>query len=436
MKFLTWNVRGCNAPDKRRLIKRGFDQAKPKVICIQETKLGREDAARVFGVRQRWFGFFVESEGASGGLGILWNPLVVQVDVVSCSKHWQMVKVNSKIMNFSCFLINVYGPTLAMEKCRLWEDISKLLEEVRPTLAIVVGDFNATLSFSEKRGGVRRMCKTQSDFQTFVNFDALFEVVAKGGRFTWTNRRWGFSYIAEKLDRFFLAGDWNLAPLIFEAEVLAISGLDHFPVSLVVQKDEVLLQCPFKVEKMWLRELGFRDQVVGWWKEAPMLDGFLAFQFFKKLSYVKQKLKSWNREVFGNIFDEKRRIDGDLGALNAKVLAEGMDELDYLMEEDLLSRYGEVLQREKIYWKQKLRENWLKADDRNTNFFHSSVKARRSLNRILSLWLANGTSMEDPNRICKEAVDFFGNLWRRNEAGQAGVELASRAFGVNSSLSV
>ncbi|XP_057819425.2 uncharacterized protein LOC131032467 [Cryptomeria japonica] len=343
MKFLKWNVRGCNAPDKRRLVKRGLDQAKPEVICIQKTKLGREDAARVFGVRQRWSGFFVESEGAPGGLGILWNPLVVQVDVVSSSKHWQMVKVNSKIIKFSCFLINVYGPTLAMEKCQLWKDITKLLEEVRPTLAIVAGDFNATLSFSKKRGGVRRMCRTQFDFQTFMDSNALFEVVAKGGSFTWTNRWWGFSKIVEKLDRFFLAGDWNLAPLVFEAEVLAISSSDHFPISLVVRKDGVLLRCPFKVEKMWLREPGFRDQVVVWWKEAPVVEGFLAFQFFKKLSYVKQKLKSWNRDVFGNIFDEKSRIEGDLGALNVKFLAEGIDEVDYLTKKDLLSRYGEVL---------------------------------------------------------------------------------------------
>lgn len=104
-----------------------------------------------------------------------------------------------------------------------------------------------------------------------------------------------------------------------------------------------------------------------------MVEGFLAYHFFKKLSYVKQKLKSWNREVFGNIFDEKRRLEGDLGALNAKVMADGMDEVDFLMEKDLLSRYREVLQREEIYWKQKLCANWLKEGDRNTKFFHSSV---------------------------------------------------------------
>ncbi|XP_059068682.1 uncharacterized protein LOC131078213 [Cryptomeria japonica] len=254
-----------------------------------------------------------------------------------------------------------------MDKCQLWEEISKILEDVRPALTIIVGDFNATLSYSDKHGGVRRMCKIQSDFQTFVDSNALYEVSAKGGNFTWTNRRLGFSNIAEKLDRFFLARDWNLARLVFEAKFLAISGSDHFLVSLVVQKDGVPLRCPFKVEKMWLREQGFREQ----------------------------KLKIWNMDVFGNIFDEKHKIEGELGALNSKVLVEGMDEVDYLMEKDLLSRYGEVLQREEIFWSQKSRENWLRVGDRNTKFFHSSMKVKRSLNKILSLRLMDGTLTED-----------------------------------------
>ncbi|XP_057851477.2 uncharacterized protein LOC131061676 [Cryptomeria japonica] len=287
MKFLTWNVRGYNAPDKRHLVKRGFDQAKLEVICIQETKLGHDAIACIFGVRQKWSGHFVDLDGASGGLGILWNSLAVHVEVVSSSKYWQMVKVILKTMNFSCFLVNVYGPTLAIEKCKLWVDVSRRLEEVRPLLAIVAGDFNATLSSSEKRGGVRRLSWSHLDFQSFVNDNALLEVVAKGGNFTWTNRRRGFSNIAKKLDRFFLAGDWSVAPVVFEAEVLAISGSDHFPVSLVVQNDVVPIQCPFKMEKMWFREPSFKELVVGWWKEAPVVEGFLAYQFFKKLSYVK-----------------------------------------------------------------------------------------------------------------------------------------------------
>ncbi|XP_059077871.1 uncharacterized protein LOC131876475 [Cryptomeria japonica] len=253
-----------------------------------------------------------------------------------------MVKVISKTVNFSCFLVNVYGPTLAIEKCRLWEEVSRRLEEVRPLLAIVAGDFNATLSSSEKRGGVRRLSQSHLDFQSFVNDNALLEVVAKGGGFTWTNRR---------------------------------RGSNHFLVSLVVQNDVVPIRCPFKMEKMWFREPSFKELVVGWWKEAPVVEGFLAYQFFKKLSYVKQNSKSWNREVFGNIFDEKRRLEGDLGALNAKVMADGMDEVDFLTKKDLLSR------------------------------------------------LEDGSVVEDPDSIGKEVVSFFENLWKKNGIAQLGVQV-------------
>ncbi|XP_059076416.1 uncharacterized protein LOC131875764 [Cryptomeria japonica] len=52
--------------------------------------------------------------------------------------------------------------------------------------------------------------------------------------------------------------------------------------------------------------------------------------------------------VFGNLFEEKQKIEGELGALNLKVLLEGMDEVDYLTEKDLLTRYGEVRLKEEF----------------------------------------------------------------------------------------
>lgn len=59
----------------------------------------------------------MDSEGDSGGLGILWNPQFVKVEPVSSSRYWQMVKVSSRTFNFSSFLINVYGPTKTTDKC-------------------------------------------------------------------------------------------------------------------------------------------------------------------------------------------------------------------------------------------------------------------------------------------------------------------------------
>lgn len=86
-------------------------------------------------------------------------------------------------------------------------------------MVIVARDFNATFSHVEKRGNGVVENKVQQDFQHFFTHNGLCEVVAKGEDYTWTNRRKGFSNITEKLDKFFLAGNWNLQPLLYEDEI-------------------------------------------------------------------------------------------------------------------------------------------------------------------------------------------------------------------------
>lgn len=42
LKLVSWNVRGLNARDKRRLVKSLVMDWKADIICLQETKLERE----------------------------------------------------------------------------------------------------------------------------------------------------------------------------------------------------------------------------------------------------------------------------------------------------------------------------------------------------------------------------------------------------------
>lgn len=98
---------------------------------------------------------------------------------------------------------------------------------------------------------------------------------------------------------------------------------------------------------------------------------------------------------FKNIFVEKKLIEDDLASLNERVLICGMDEMAFLEEKALLSRYKETLSREEIFWRQKSRDMWLKNGDHNTKFFHSSVKERWVRNRIFSISDSQGRLLTD-----------------------------------------
>lgn len=83
MRFLSWNVRGCNAPNKVRLIKRCLDQFRLDLVCLQETKIKSEDFETFYSRFKKWKCILVEAQGASGGLAILWNESLVDVSIIN-----------------------------------------------------------------------------------------------------------------------------------------------------------------------------------------------------------------------------------------------------------------------------------------------------------------------------------------------------------------
>lgn len=46
------------------------------------------------------------------------------------------------------------------------------------------------------------------------------------------------------------------------------------------------------------------------------------FKFQQKPKYIKEKVKKWNRDSFGNIFEEKSRLENEL-ELQRKVMEVG-----------------------------------------------------------------------------------------------------------------
>ncbi|XP_059075294.1 uncharacterized protein LOC131875240 [Cryptomeria japonica] len=66
-------------------------------------------------------GFFRKSDGASSGLGFIWNPMNVKISLMREDKYWQHCLVTILGHNESLNIFNMYGPSSAGDKQALWD---------------------------------------------------------------------------------------------------------------------------------------------------------------------------------------------------------------------------------------------------------------------------------------------------------------------------
>lgn len=112
------------------------------------------------------------------------------------------------------------------------------------------------------------------------------------------------------------------------------------------------------------------------------MDVFAMFRMAKKSRHVKDMVKKWNKEVFGDIFSSKSAIQLDLKDIQDKIQANGYDEVSITSENEILSKYHDNIRKEEEFWKQRSRSLWLKEGDKNTRFFHMTAMKHKATNRI------------------------------------------------------
>ena len=110
-----------------------------------------------------------------------------------------------------------------------------------------------------------------------------------------------------------------------------------------------------------------------------------------------------------------RVAQAKLDSVTRQIRDQGMT--PYLMSEEssALKEVEEWELREEIFWKQKSRVDWLQEGDRNTAFFHNTVKARRFRNSITSLVSTIGDQLFSKEEISLEATSYFSHLFSKEE---------------------
>eukprot|EP00253_Pinus_taeda_P016535 PITA_16535 len=122
---------------------------------------------------------------------------------------------------------------------------------------------------------------------------------------------------------------------------------------------------------------------------------------------MKNKIKKWNKEEFGNIMEDKKRLEQRMEELQQMDITEGIEEERSQEEGRVLTHLEEIRKQEEILWRQKSRVQWLREGERNTKFFHKAMVQHRQRNKIFSIKNQEGQRVVQHEEIETVLVNHF-----------------------------
>lgn len=248
MKLLSWNVNGIRAA-----VKGGFGdfvtKARPDILCLQETKVAREDIPRLELEGYRLYWTHAEKKGYSGTATFSKvEPLNVTYGI-GIPKHDKEGRVLTT--EFEAFyLVNVYVPNSKRDLSRLpyrekeWDvDFLKHLKKLEKKKPVVFcGDLNVAhgeIDLTNPKSNVKNHGFTPQERKGFDRLveagfiDTFREFEKAGGHYTWWSR---FAdcrarNIGWRIDYFLISK--SLRPKLKKAFILPeVTGSDHCPVGI------------------------------------------------------------------------------------------------------------------------------------------------------------------------------------------------------------
>ncbi|KAL8166154.1 hypothetical protein V2J09_007653 [Rumex salicifolius] len=418
MNCTIWNAQGAGSSGFQRACRYLLNKFKTDVLVLMETRVSGAQAQDVCTSLGFSDNFRVEAVGFSGGIWILWNSTITTVQIVKGYPHFIHSKIDSNGDWFH--LIVVYAPPMPTRRRQFWTDLEEVVATIHEPL-FVGGDFNCILSIEERLGGSGGLSPDSNIFADIVGLQDLIDMGYAGSQFTWFRGNRENPGVAKRLDRIFsnVCGrlKWDRAMV----RHLPATKSDHNPLYLMLDPVTSADQNrrPFRFEAMWFTHPNFMSLISDVWKGDS--DTHLA------LSSLREDLRKWNREVFGNIHRRKDKILARLQGIE-NALSSGdvvrLADLRTTLKNDL----DDVLIQEEIMWRQKSRVDWLACGDRNTTFFHTSTIVRRRRKSVVALRDTNANWIVDKAGLENMVVDYFADLYQEPVANDPLLRLPRGGF--------
>jgi len=126
----------------------------------------------------------------------------------------------------------------------------------------------------------------------------------------------------------------------------------------------------------------------------------------EKNKRLKQRLKVWNKEQFGDTFKKFKKLEEELNKLEIDSVNRHLTPLEMETRNHLQEELWRAAQSHESLLRQKARSKWIREGDCNTRYFHLIMNAR-CRNNCLKEVLVDESWIEESARVKEEVRSFF-----------------------------
>ncbi|XP_020249388.1 uncharacterized protein LOC109826777 [Asparagus officinalis] len=409
MNLSFWNIRGLNKSSKQHLVKLHMQQNSISFMALFEIKIKTNKLPIVTRkIANTWKWYSNDLNSSKARILLLWDPNSLEVQIDSQSSQHITCVVRSFDGRIDCFITSVYGHNHLENRRDLWQELKQVSLSAGNKPWILCGDYNTITGSDDKLGGAVVTEAETMDFRNFIDDCHLSHMKTDGCHFTWNNRQEANSRVWSRLDRALVNDAWLNFYNSSHVEFLQPNCSDHSPALVSVHDDCVQGKKPFKFFKMWIKHEDYIPTVSSIWKTP--ITGCKMFSVASKMKLLKVALKDLNRRNFHNISEQVNRAKINLDNIQSNLQADPLNSVLIAREKECIVTYNRLLECELSFYQQKSRIQWIVQGDRCTNYFHSSIKAKRHLNRINLLYNGAGDRITDGEGIIQEFISFYKNL--------------------------
>lgn len=394
--IFVWNCQGAASKKFQSTLCSLLQGHKPTILILVEPRISGLKADKTIRKINYPHSYRVEAVGFSGGIWILWRE-GVHIEVLVSHKQFVHMEVVDNDDHKAFLLTAVYSSPSATLRERLWAGLLSLQVPIDKEW-LLTGDFNATLSPDERRGGQRRVVQGCKSFISFMSDSHLLDLGAIGSKFTWKRGN-----LLVRLDRALCNQSWVTAHPNTTVMHLPRIHSDHRPLLITLDIDQQPRPSHFRFLAAWTGHSDFKRLVSSAWDNSLSLASNI--QSFTVQAQI------WNRDVYGAIGRNKRILQNRLSSVQRALERQPYSTYYLDQERDLLERYQDVCLHEEILWLQKSRSQWICDGDRNTHYYHTKAIVWRRHNKILMLKDETNQWVDDQTQLSNMAANYYRDLF-------------------------